>query len=99
MSSACYNPFLYAWLNESFRKEFKLVLPCFFSKSISVRTSVRNTNGVSELPDAAMLNGSERTCQKPLLASAPQITDRMEVKVARPETSYFPTNLISTCEV
>ncbi|XP_049859975.1 prolactin-releasing peptide receptor-like [Schistocerca gregaria] len=29
MSSTCYNPFLYAWLNENFRKEFKLVLPCF----------------------------------------------------------------------
>lgn len=29
MSSTCYNPFLYAWLNENFRKEFKQVLPCF----------------------------------------------------------------------
>ncbi|XP_067129464.1 prolactin-releasing peptide receptor-like [Centruroides vittatus] len=29
MSSTCYNPFLYAWLNENFRKEFKTVLPCF----------------------------------------------------------------------
>lgn len=27
MSSTCYNPFLYAWLNENFRKEFKQVLP------------------------------------------------------------------------
>ncbi|KAK8772071.1 prolactin-releasing peptide receptor-like isoform X2 [Amblyomma americanum] len=29
MSSTCYNPFLYTWLNDSFRKEFKAVLPCF----------------------------------------------------------------------
>ncbi|XP_066942819.1 prolactin-releasing peptide receptor-like [Macrobrachium rosenbergii] len=29
MSSTCYNPFLYAWLNDNFRKEFQLVLPCF----------------------------------------------------------------------
>ena len=29
MSSTCYNPFLYAWLNENFRKEFKEILPCF----------------------------------------------------------------------
>ncbi|GBP20138.1 Neuropeptide Y receptor type 2 [Eumeta japonica] len=28
MSSVCYNPFLYAWLNENFRKEFKQILPC-----------------------------------------------------------------------
>lgn len=32
MSSTCYNPFLYAWLNENFRKEFKQVLP-FFRRS------------------------------------------------------------------
>lgn len=32
MSSTCYNPFLYAWLNENFRKEFKQILP-FFSRS------------------------------------------------------------------
>ncbi len=31
MSSTCYNPFLYVWLNENFRKEFKKVLPCFRS--------------------------------------------------------------------
>ncbi|XP_037092336.1 prolactin-releasing peptide receptor-like [Pollicipes pollicipes] len=31
MSSTCYNPFLYAWLNETFRKEFKEILPCFRS--------------------------------------------------------------------
>ncbi|XP_046994365.1 prolactin-releasing peptide receptor-like [Schistocerca americana] len=29
MSSTCYNPFLYAWMNENFRKEFRRVLPCF----------------------------------------------------------------------
>uniref|UniRef100_T1HDZ7 G_PROTEIN_RECEP_F1_2 domain-containing protein n=1 Tax=Rhodnius prolixus TaxID=13249 RepID=T1HDZ7_RHOPR len=25
MSSTCYNPFLYAWLNDNFRKEFKQI--------------------------------------------------------------------------
>ncbi|XP_068220309.1 prolactin-releasing peptide receptor-like [Palaemon carinicauda] len=33
MSSTCYNPFLYAWLNDNFRKEFQLVLPCFKKNS------------------------------------------------------------------
>ncbi|XP_064467308.1 prolactin-releasing peptide receptor-like [Ornithodoros turicata] len=39
MSSTCYNPFLYAWLNENFRKEFKLVLPGFGTPQPSMRTS------------------------------------------------------------
>ncbi|XP_061378288.1 prolactin-releasing peptide receptor-like [Danaus plexippus] len=28
MSSTCYNPFIYAWMNENFRKEFKQLIPC-----------------------------------------------------------------------
>ena len=31
MSSTIYNPFLYAWMNENFQKEFKHVLPRLFS--------------------------------------------------------------------
>jgi hypothetical protein len=30
MSSTIYNPFLYSWLNDNFRKEFQQILPCFF---------------------------------------------------------------------
>ncbi|XP_074642297.1 prolactin-releasing peptide receptor-like [Tubulanus polymorphus] len=30
MSSTIYNPFLYAWMNDNFRKEFKTILPCLF---------------------------------------------------------------------
>ncbi|CAH8491456.1 unnamed protein product [Heterobilharzia americana] len=30
MSSAVYNPFLYAWMNNNFRKEFHHIIPCFF---------------------------------------------------------------------
>lgn len=30
MSSTIYNPFLYAWLNDNFRKEFRLILPWIF---------------------------------------------------------------------
>ena len=29
MSSTCYNVFLYAWLNDIFRKELERILPCF----------------------------------------------------------------------
>lgn len=53
MSSTCYNPFLYAWLNENFRKEFKEVLPCFaliarkkspLVQSSILRTTINNNN-------------------------------------------------------
>ncbi|XP_060601611.1 neuropeptide Y receptor type 2-like [Ruditapes philippinarum] len=40
MSSTIYNPFLYAWMNDNFKKEFKLVLPCLFR-----RGSSSNVNG------------------------------------------------------
>ena len=32
MSSTIYNPFLYAWMNDNFKKEFKTVLPCLFRR-------------------------------------------------------------------
>jgi hypothetical protein len=31
MSSTIYNPFLYSWLNDNFRKEFQEILPCLFT--------------------------------------------------------------------
>ena len=30
MSSTVYNPFLYSWLNDNFRKEFQKLVPCLF---------------------------------------------------------------------
>ncbi|CAF1226342.1 unnamed protein product [Adineta ricciae] len=30
MSSTVYNPFLYSWLNDNFRKEFQQIVPCLF---------------------------------------------------------------------
>ena len=42
MSSTCYNPFLYAWLNENFRREFQQVLPfCANKKRCTLRGSQR----------------------------------------------------------
>ncbi|XP_028967619.1 neuropeptide F receptor [Galendromus occidentalis] len=42
MSSACSNPFLYGWLNDNFRKEFKEILgKCFGSHKM--QSAVRNT--------------------------------------------------------
>ncbi|KAH9418342.1 hypothetical protein DERP_010209 [Dermatophagoides pteronyssinus] len=45
MSSTCYNPFLYAWLNENFRKEFKEVLPCFVRRTKKNHSSAIGVGG------------------------------------------------------
>ncbi|KAK9881624.1 hypothetical protein WA026_016494 [Henosepilachna vigintioctopunctata] len=64
MSSTCYNPFLYAWLNENFRKEFKLVLPCF-DKTV-VRMGPRTTN----LRSDKTCEENNETQQKTLMPSS-----------------------------
>lgn len=52
MSSTCYNPFLYSWLNENFRKEFKLVLPGFH------RPAERACNGNETVQDSLLTSMS-----------------------------------------
>lgn len=64
MSSTCYNPFLYAWLNENFRKEFKQVLPCFDSSTARAPSGGRGGNWRSE----RTCNGND-TQQESLLPS------------------------------
>ncbi|RTG84703.1 uncharacterized protein DC041_0009258 [Schistosoma bovis] len=46
MSSAVYNPFIYAWLNNNFRQEFKAIFQCnnkFCSKNSSLLTTRQQT--------------------------------------------------------
>ncbi|XP_072947222.1 prolactin-releasing peptide receptor-like [Epargyreus clarus] len=56
MSSTCYNPFLYAWLNENFRKEFKQILPCL--GAFVTKKPKRNFNQ----SERTGMYKSERTC-------------------------------------
>lgn len=56
MSSTCYNPFLYAWLNENFRKEFKQILPCL--GAFVTKKSKRKFNQ----SDRTGMYRSEKTC-------------------------------------
>ncbi|XP_041987321.1 prolactin-releasing peptide receptor-like [Aricia agestis] len=56
MSSTCYNPFLYAWLNENFRKEFKQILPCL--GALVTKKSKRNFNQ----SEKTGMYRSEKTC-------------------------------------
>lgn len=76
MSSTCYNPFLYAWLNENFRKEFKQVLPCFDPGAARAAPGGRMENWRSE----RTCNGNNETQQESLLQSgvhrAPSVRER-----------------------
>ncbi|XP_047993781.1 prolactin-releasing peptide receptor-like [Leguminivora glycinivorella] len=78
MASTCYNPFLYAWLNENFRKEFKQVLP-FFESTGGVRTSYHSGRMPTHKSDK-ICNGND-TIQETLLASSfnrgPSLKHRM----------------------
>uniref|UniRef100_A0AAN0LM70 G protein-coupled receptor n=1 Tax=Polyphagotarsonemus latus TaxID=1204166 RepID=A0AAN0LM70_9ACAR len=45
MCSTCCNPFVYAWLDKAFRKEFKNILPCFnLSKFKPTKAKKNETN-------------------------------------------------------
>ena len=67
ISSTCYNPFLYAWLNDNFRKEFKQVLPCYqnYTRFPGSQTTGRIGWGRSD----RNCNGNE-TCQETLLPTS-----------------------------
>lgn len=72
MSSTCYNPFLYAWLNENFRKEFKQVLPC-----VSKRVSRRFCNGNDHTQDTLLqstVSNSGVKCLEPREPTAEKIS-------------------------
>lgn len=75
MSSTCYNPFIYAYLNENFRKEFKAVLPCCSNHRL------RRING-SFLPTHCNGNSPE-TAQTLVHAGR----NSLRCEVADPETN------------
>nr|WEU67075.1 short neuropeptide F receptor 2 [Mythimna separata] len=56
MSSTCYNPFLYAWLNENFRKEFMQILPC-----LGALVTKRSKRKFNQSERTGMFR-SEKTC-------------------------------------
>jgi neuropeptide Y receptor len=84
MSSTCYNPFLYAWLNENFRKEFKQVLPCFDpSRGSSLNGSERGRTYRSE----RNCNGNNETVQETLLSQAPTQSSKFNTSSAKTQQS------------
>lgn len=85
MSSTCYNPFLYAWLNENFRKEFKLVLPCFDSTAVRMAPcrlgakSERTCNGNETQQETFMTSGLHPSIKKHSMVPVAQ-ADNVEVE-------------------
>lgn len=54
MSSACSNPFLYGWLNEGFKREFRLIFSRFTSsKFVDFLCHLKGTSSNSSTPSAA----------------------------------------------
>lgn len=98
MSSTCYNPFLYAWLNDNFRKEFKQILPCL---AVLVNKKPKRKCNASERTDMfrseKTCNGNENTIQESLLTSTvikPSVRYKMEfnddLKVYEDEENISP---------
>ncbi|XP_054289830.1 prolactin-releasing peptide receptor-like isoform X2 [Macrosteles quadrilineatus] len=75
MSSTCYNPFLYAWLNDNFRKEFKQVLPCFDAGRSGGPGSQGSAGRVGGWRSERTCNGNE-TCQETLLPTSVVIPNK-----------------------
>ncbi|XP_063976717.1 prolactin-releasing peptide receptor-like [Diachasmimorpha longicaudata] len=82
MSSTCYNPFLYAWLNDNFRKEFTHVLPFIKPRNTTPRTteaykSEKLCNGndtVQESLLSTLASRSNQTRESIQLESRPVLT-------------------------
>lgn len=81
MSSTCYNPFLYAWLNENFRKEFKQVLPCFNASTARIPPNTRTGNNCRA---ERTCNGNNETQQESLLQSSVYRTASIRERKATP---------------
>jgi len=54
MSSTVYNPFLYAWMNDNFRKEFRRVFPCLGTRT-NWRCSVPGSTACNTTMPAAVV--------------------------------------------
>ncbi|CAO1418853.1 unnamed protein product [Diamesa serratosioi] len=94
MSSVVYNPFLYAWLNENFRKEFKQILPCIFV-NISTHRERKTTHkffntfkGRKNGDDNLIDNGADKSVQETkFLHKNKNVLINVE-----PETNYYDEN-------
>lgn len=96
MSSTCYNPILYAWLNDNFRKEFKLVLPC-----LTPWNRTKFISGSQRWHPEPTFNGNNETIQESLLTSSftrsncPSLVARDSIQLNGLKTPLDHTILLS----
>lgn len=69
MSSTIYNPFLYSWLNDNFRKEFQQIIPCLFRICLCLnrpRTNQQYNNYTTTIGEGEVANERLSLQQIPL---------------------------------
>lgn len=67
MSSTIYNPFLYSWLNDNFRKEFQQILPCVFKLCwcLNRRNTTNQSTQLTNVIDGEVYTDRPSTYQMP----------------------------------
>lgn len=88
MSSTIYNPFLYAWMNENFRKEFNYVIPHLISCGIRRCRDVRRSSAESSSRVRyAAVNSA--TLRRQMAAKEPKMTSRDVIYLPQKEMIHL----------
>ncbi|CAF3370025.1 unnamed protein product [Rotaria sp. Silwood1] len=66
MSSTVYNPFLYSWLNDNFRKEFQQIIPCLFKICSCFNQDRLNTMPITTTGDGDTYTDRPTTYHMPM---------------------------------
>jgi hypothetical protein len=81
MSSTVYNPFLYSWLNDNFRKEFQQIIPCLFKVCLCLNRNRANLNNpTTTMADGEIYYERPSTHQTPIDGSVNGKTNGHSIK-------------------
>lgn len=94
MSSACGNPFLYGYLNENFRKEFKEIFWFVPSINLNLSYQVRRFFDIFRRSDSAEIQGNIVTTQIAIRLMEPIIEEHATVSNVENRVSTELTTLV-----